>query len=72
MQNCYVPISALKNFMEPVSVSVAQIVGIICGPDLFLQTQTFFSCPTTEQRNTLVYEVEGNFCRVFFFWMEKQ
>lgn len=35
MQNCYVPISALKNFIEPVSASVAQIVGIICGPDLF-------------------------------------
>lgn len=29
MQNCYVLISALKNFIEPVSVSVAQIVGII-------------------------------------------
>ena len=59
MQNCYVPISALKNLIEPVSVSVS---------DLFLRAQNiFFFCPTTEQRNTLVYEVEGHFCRVCSF-----
>ena len=73
MQNCYVPISALKNFIEPVSVSVAQIVGIICGPDLLLQTQNiFFLSNNWTKKHTCVWSWRAFLQSVFFFWMEKQ
>ena len=67
MQNCYVPISALKNFIEPVSASVAQIVGIICGPDLFIQTQNiFFPVQQLNKETHLCMKLKGIFAECSF------